>query len=59
MSKVTKCAKCGSENIQMKEVSVPSILEIGRNFPADAYVCLDCGYVEFYFRELDYTTRPH
>ncbi|MGQ9721101.1 MAG: hypothetical protein ACUVXA_07240 [Candidatus Jordarchaeum sp.] len=59
MSKVTKCAKCNSENIQMKEVSVPSILEIGRNFPADAYVCLKCGYAEFYFRELDFTTRPH
>nr|MDO8079139.1 hypothetical protein [Candidatus Freyarchaeota archaeon] len=59
MAKVAKCAKCKSEKIQMKEVSVPSILEVGRNFPADAYVCLNCGYTEFYFRELDYTTRPH
>jgi len=59
MAKVSKCAKCGSDNIQMKEVSVPSILEVGRNFPADAYVCLNCGYAEFYFRELTYTTRIH
>jgi predicted nucleic-acid-binding Zn-ribbon protein len=59
MSKVTKCIKCNSDKIQRKEVSVPSILEIGRNFPADAYVCLNCGYAELYFRELDYTTRPH
>ena len=59
MAKVSKCVKCGSDNIQMKEVSVPSILEVGRNFPAEAYVCLNCGYAEFYFKELTYTTRTH
>lgn len=59
MAKVSKCTKCGSDNVQMKEVSVPSILEVGRNFPAEAYVCLNCGYAELYFRELAYTTRIH
>jgi len=59
MAKVSKCAKCGSDNVQMKEVSVPSILEVGRNFPAEAYVCLNCGYAELYFKELSYTTRIH
>jgi len=59
MAKVSKCIKCGSDNIQIKEVSVPSILEVGRNFPAEAHVCLNCGYTEFYFKELTYTTRIH
>jgi len=59
LQKVTKCAKCKSDKIQLKEVSIPSILEVGRNFPADAYICLSCGYAEIYFRELDYTTRAH
>jgi len=59
MAKVAKCAKCGSKNIQAKECSVPSILEVGRNFPADVYVCLNCGFAEFFFRETGYTTRIH
>ena len=58
-AKMTKCPKCGSDKIQVKKCSMPSELELGRGFPVNVNVCLNCGYGEFYFEETGYTTRPH
>jgi len=55
----TKCSKCGNEGLQKKELSFPGKLEIGRYFPFDAFICVKCGFTEFFSKEPTWTAVPH
>ena len=56
MPKITipnKCAKCGSENIKTEELAVGGRHGVvgGRGYRFNVYICEECGYSEFYFKE--------
>lgn len=50
MSEVRKCPSCGWQNCQKKRVKPPADASFPwfRALCAAAYVCSNCGYIEFY-----------
>ena len=49
----TKCAKCGSEKIRHEELAVGGRhgVVMGRGYRFHVYICDECGYSEFFFKE--------
>jgi len=49
----TKCAKCGSDRLKREELAMHGRYGslASRNYKFDVYICEECSYSEFFFRE--------
>ena len=49
----TKCVKCGSEKFRREELAMGGRHGVvgGRGYRFDVYICEECGYSEFFFKE--------
>jgi predicted nucleic-acid-binding Zn-ribbon protein len=47
----TKCIKCGSEKFRYEELGIATGNPPGRGYRFDVYICEECGYSEFFFKE--------
>ena len=47
---VMKCPRCGSANLREKNVRLAGSAGMFNPLEATAYICGDCGYIEFYVR---------
>lgn len=50
VSEVKKCPKCSSANLREKYVRLAGTFGVFSPLEATAYVCDNCGYIEFYER---------
>lgn len=52
-----KCPKCGSDNVKKLPCEMTNIRGCPK-FVFEIYVCGECGYSEFYLKDLQYFYLP-